>query len=38
MISADFAPAFELTESLIHDHHTPRGTVQRFQIARLTRK
>lgn len=38
MISADFAPAFELTESLIHDYHTPRGTVQRFQIARLTRK
>ena len=38
MIAADFAQAFDLAESLIHDHHTPRGAVQRFQIARLTRK
>ena len=38
MIAADFAPAFELVESRIHDHVTPRGTVQRFQIARLRRK
>ena len=38
MIAADFALAFELIESRIHDHVTPRGTVQRFQIARLRRK
>ena len=38
MIAADFAPAFELVEGRIHDHVTPRGAVQRFQIARLQRK
>ena len=38
MIAADFAPAFELVESSVHDHVTPRGTVQRFQIACLRRK
>jgi trans-aconitate methyltransferase len=38
MIAADFALSFELVESRIHEHVTPRGAVQRFQIACLCRK
>lgn len=37
MIAADFGSSFELIESLVHDHVTPRGSVQRFQVARLRR-
>lgn len=38
MIAADFGSDFELIESRIHDHVTPRSSVQRFQFARLRRR
>jgi len=38
MIAADFAAAFELVESLPHEHQTPSGNIQRFQVSRLRRK
>jgi 2-polyprenyl-3-methyl-5-hydroxy-6-metoxy-1,4-benzoquinol methylase len=37
-IAADFAPLFELTESIPHEHTTPSGNIQRFQVSRLRRK
>lgn len=38
MIAADFAPSFEPVESLPHEHATPSGTIQRFQVSRFRRK
>ena len=38
MIAANFAPSFELTESLPYEHGTPSGTIQRFQVTSLRRK
>ena len=38
MIAADFAPSFELIESLLHEHVTPSGNTLRFQVSRLRRK
>ena len=38
MIATDFAPSFELSESLPHQHITPSGSIQRFQVCRLRRK
>ena len=38
MIAVDFAPQFELAESIPHEHTTPSGNVQRFQVSRLRRK
>jgi 2-polyprenyl-3-methyl-5-hydroxy-6-metoxy-1,4-benzoquinol methylase len=38
MIAADFAPSFELAESIPHEHTTPSGNVQKFQVSRLRRK
>ena len=38
MVAVDFAPSFELLESLSYDHVTPNGTSQRFQVSRFRRK
>ncbi len=38
MIATDFAPSFKLAESIPHEHTTPSGKIQRFQVSRLRRK
>ncbi len=38
MIAADFAPPFELVESIPREHTTPSGNVQRFLMSRFRRK
>lgn len=38
MIAADFAPSFNLVESFPHEHVTPSGNTQRFQVSRFRRK
>ncbi len=37
MIATDFGPSFALEESRLHEHLTPRGNKQRFQICLLRR-
>lgn len=38
MIAADFGSSFVLEESRLHEHLTPRGNKQRFQVSLLRRR